>query len=80
VVKNAIPEIQDMVTSGEISVNTAKDISTLPEDDQREFVALRNRQPRIASFNGAGILWDVYGHTLISDHHQSLTDNPLKPL
>ena len=39
VLTKGIPEIQDMVTSGEISVNTAKDISTLPEDDQRKAVS-----------------------------------------
>ena len=38
VVKNAIPEIQDMVTSGEVSASTAKDIAALSEDEQRKAV------------------------------------------
>ena len=39
VVTKAITEIQDMVTSGEISVPIAKDIAALTEDEQRKAVS-----------------------------------------
>lgn len=41
VVTKAIPEIQDMVTSGEVSVNAAHKVAAMTEDDQRKPVPYR---------------------------------------
>lgn len=48
VIKNAIPELRDMVDQGEVSVNAASQVSKLPEPEQRKaiFMFRRDAEPR----------------------------------
>jgi len=39
VIKNAVPELRDMVDQGEVSVNAASQVSKLPEPEQRKAIS-----------------------------------------